>query len=485
MSCVQGGALKTEKEKIIMSLESILKAVDGKMLSNVDISNLEFSGVSIDSRKVEKDFLFFALVGTLQDGHDYIGKAIENGASCVFINESYLNSNRDKINDFLKQNVIIICVTHTMYALQNLAKAYVLLFPNLIRVGITGSSGKTTTKEIAVKVISQKYKTIYNEGNLNSETGLPLSVFNIRKEHEVGIFEMGMNRQGEILELAKILRPQYAIITNVGTAHIGILKSRLNIAKEKRQIFHFFNEKSVGYIPEDDDFSDFLFESEGNIKKISFDLINNIQNLGLKGTLFEFDGKSIKLALCGKYNLKNTLPVIQLAKDLKLTTEQIKNGIESVEPIFGRNQIFEEKITVIQDCYNANPDSMASAIDFADSVKFNGKKIFILADMLELGSEEDKEHEKIAKQVKNSGADAVFFLGKLMSKACKKVDFSKKQNIFAFESTDEKSMEKILEKFMSICNEGDLVFLKGSRGMALERLSKMMLMNFAKNGNEK
>ena len=336
---VQGGA--PQNEQSLMTLSEVLKAVDGKLLSKTKEEEFCFSGVACDSRKVEKNFIFFPLVNN-QDGHDYIPQAIENGASVIFVTDYYADFHNQQIKDIIKTGVAVISVGHTMYALQRLAASYVLKFPSLIRIGITGSSGKTTTKEIAVNVLSQKFSVVYNEGNLNSETGLPLSVFKIRQNHQVGIFEMGMNRKGEIAELASVLYPQYGIITNVGTAHIGILGTRQAIAEEKKQIFKFFNSKAFGYIPSDDDFADFLAESKGNIKKVSQDFISDVKFSGLEGTSFKYKGENINFSLCGKYNLKNALSVIALAEDLGLSSEEIKTGLETVKTIFGRNQIVKK-----------------------------------------------------------------------------------------------------------------------------------------------
>ena len=241
MSAFLGGK---DEDLISLNFEEVLRALDGKALSNFCGESLDFYGVATDSRNVKEGFIFVPLVGTL-DGHTFIDQAVENGAKIVFVTEYFYQFHSNKIFELKKQKITVICVSHTMYALQNLAALYVSKFPNLIKIGITGSSGKTTTKEIAVSVLKQKFNVVYNEGNLNSETGLPLSVFKIRPYHEVGIFEMGMNRKGEISELATVLKPNYGVITNIGTAHIGILGSRQNIATEKREIFRFFNSSCI------------------------------------------------------------------------------------------------------------------------------------------------------------------------------------------------------------------------------------------------
>ena len=461
---VQGGA--PQNKQSLMTLSEVLKAVDGRLLSKTKEEDFCFTGVACDSRKVEKDFIFFPLIGS-QDGHNYIPQALENGASVIFVTDYYADFHNQQIRDFIKTGVTVISVGHTMYALQRLAASYVLKFPSLIRIGITGSSGKTTTKEIAVNVLSQKYSVVYNEGNLNSETGLPLSVFKIRDNHQVGIFEMGMNRKGEIAELSSVLYPQYGIITNVGTAHIGILGTRQAIAEEKKQIFKFFNSKAIGYIPSDDDFADFLADAKGSIKKISQDFISDVKFSGLEGTSFKYKDENINFALCGKYNLKNALSVIALAEDLGLTPIQIKTGLETVKTIFGRNQIVKKDFTFVLDCYNANPDSMKASVEFCSEVECAGKKVFVLADMLELGDESEKAHKEIAELVEKSSVDYVIFFGEEMSKA---KSFVTSKKIDAISTSDDSAVDFVANKLKEFCGKDDVVLLKGSRGMKLERI---------------
>ena len=461
---VQGGA--PQNKQSLMTLSEVLKAVDGRLLSKTKEEDFCFTGVACDSRKVEKDFIFFPLIGS-QDGHNYIPQALENGASVIFVTDYYADFHNQQIRDFIKTGVTVISVGHTMYALQRLAASYVLKFPSLIRIGITGSSGKTTTKEIAVNVLSQKYSVVYNEGNLNSETGLPLSVFKIRENHQVGIFEMGMNRKGEIAELSSVLYPQYGIITNVGTAHIGILGTRQAIAEEKKQIFKFFNSKAIGYIPSDDDFADFLADAKCSIKKISQDFISDVKFSGLEGTSFKYKDENINFALCGKYNLKNALSVIALAEDLGLTPIQIKTGLETVKTIFGRNQIVKKDFTFVLDCYNANPDSMKASVEFCSEVECAGKKVFVLADMLELGDESEKAHKEIAELVEKSSVDYVIFFGEEMSKA---KSFVTSKKIDAISTSDDSAVDFVANKLKEFCGKDDVVLLKGSRGMKLERI---------------
>ena len=242
----------------LLSFENLIDAVGGSLIGSKS-SSFCFSSAAIDSRKCVKNSLFVPLIGSVQNGHIYIRQALESGASVVFVANSELSENKANFENLAKEfNATFIAVENTMTALQKAAKRYVEQFPSLIKIGVTGSSGKTTTKEIIASVLSQKYSVVTNEGNLNSETGLPLSVFKIRAEHEVGIFEMGMNRRGEISEIASVLFPSIAVITNIGTAHIGILGTQDAIAEEKKMIFSNFSENCIGFVPENDKYASFL-----------------------------------------------------------------------------------------------------------------------------------------------------------------------------------------------------------------------------------
>ena len=246
----------------LLSIDELLAGVRSSFLvgGNNKKDVFGFSSVVTDSRNVAEGSLFVPLVGQSQDGHKYVESAVEKGASVIFINKTEYDRNKSKYDLISEKNknLCLVAVPDTLRALQEAAAAYVEKFPSLIKVGITGSSGKTTTKEMVVSVLKQKYNVVYTQGNFNSETGLPLSVFNIRSEHSVGVFEMGMNRVDEIGEIAAVLKPKYALVTNVGTAHIGILGSQENIAAEKRKIFNYIPEDGVAFIPAEDDFKEFL-----------------------------------------------------------------------------------------------------------------------------------------------------------------------------------------------------------------------------------
>ena len=462
----------------LLTMEETLESTGGIFV--LGDGNWHFSSVQTDSRLVEKDTLFVPLIGEFQDGHKYIPQAVEKGASCVFICFSNYEKNPAFFNEIHNSNpeVNFIAVENTLTALQKAAGKYVEKFPSLIKVAVTGSSGKTTTKEILAAVLARKYRVVTNKGNLNSETGLPLSVFNIRKEHEAGVFEMGMNRENEIGEISAVLKAHYAIVTNIGTAHIGLLGSRDNIAREKAKVFDHFDSQSIGVIPFDDDYAEFL-EKQIRGKCIHYgkdtDSVKFIADLGLKGTEFSVGKNRAVLKLPGKYNYKNALGAIALCQELGVSDSEIAQGINDLEPMFGRSQVIEDKYTIVQDCYNANPDSMEKSIEFVSSVTSGEKKIFVLGDMLELGADSEKEHEKTGIMAAESSADKVFFVGTEMENAykaaCKKS--SGDRFVYSSEKTDDALMTISLE-IKKEFSEHSIVLIKASRGMGLERLTKFL-----------
>lgn len=465
----------------LLSLDELLSAVGGKLLSE-GAGSFFFSSVQTDSRNVCEGTLFVPLIGEVQDGHSYIPAAAEKGATVIFVSR-----NDGEIESYIKKypSVRFILVQNTLHALQDAAEKYVSLFPSLIKVSVTGSSGKTTTKELLASILRQKYNVVSNVGNLNSETGLPLSVFSIRPEHTLGLFEMGMNRENEIGEISKVFRPNYAVITNIGTAHIGILGSRQNIANEKKKIFSYVDEKGVCVIPKNDDFASFL--ASGVKGKVVLygngadDRIRFISDDFLLGTRFSVCGTEMRLSLPGKHNFMNALGAISLALELGLTPGQIKAGIEGLPALSGRCEIVRKNgFTILKDCYNANPDSMEKALELSSSVSPDGKKILVLGDMLELGQRSAEAHERAGELSVATNADFVVFVGTEMKAGFEKARAlgSLKTKVDYIEGSSEQSMMKVCGAVRDFVGGGDgkenFLLLKGSRGMGLERIVEQL-----------
>jgi UDP-N-acetylmuramoyl-tripeptide--D-alanyl-D-alanine ligase len=432
-----------------------------------------FLSVGIDSRNLKEGSLFVALIGTMQDGHAYAEAAFKAGAAGIMAARSRLERfNLKSLSE--KWGRVLIIVEDTLKGLQNAARVYLEKFPQLLKIAITGSSGKTTSKEIIAAMAGQEKNVVMNSGNLNSETGLPLSVFNVRAEHELGIFEAGMNRQGEIAELAEVLKPNIALITNVGSAHIGILGSKEAIAEEKKAIFSQFTGNEKALIPVDDMLCDFL--SQGVKGKTvfygakEFPELQEIRDLGLLGTEINWAGKKARFPLPGAFNLKNAFSAIAIAREIPLSDESIIKGLESIKPLFGRGEIFfDGKVTVIRDCYNSNPESIVAAVEFCDTLVWQGRKIYVIGSMLELGEKSEDAHARMGQILALSRADKVFLFGAETEVAAAVLSSRKVSCFFTNEMND------LITALDSYVIPGDLVLLKGSRGCALEQLSSVLI----------
>ncbi|MCL2210361.1 MAG: UDP-N-acetylmuramoyl-tripeptide--D-alanyl-D-alanine ligase [Treponema sp.] len=434
--------------------------------------NKGFSSVAIDSRAVKEGALFFALEGSKSDGHEFVKAAFAAGAGGAVVSSSKIES-FDLVNLANRMGKDLIAVPNTLKGLQDSARVYLEKFPKLKKAGITGSSGKTTTKEIAASIISCEKNTVMNKGNLNSETGLPISVFDVRSHHEVGIFELGMNRPNEISEIAEVLKPNIALVTNIGAAHIEYFGSKEKIANEKKCIFKYLNKEDVALIPDSDEYADDL--ADGVAAKIKyfgadrFEEFEGARSLGLEGTEIIWAGEKIRFALPGKHSLEDALAAIAIAKEIPVSSNSIVKGLESVKPLFGRLEILNgRRATVIRDCYNANPESTARSIEFCDSLEWPGRKIYVIADMLELGNSSAQEHQKIGFILSVSGAKKIFLFGKEIEETA--AYLADNRDDF-FYSKDICCLSSALDNFIK---KGDLVLLKGSRGCALERLTDML-----------
>lgn len=478
------------KEKSLLSFDELLESVYGKYIGFARPKGVfSFTSVATDSRNVKAGTLFVPLIGEKQDGHKYIPAALKAGASVVFVSNSVYEENYKYYLDLAAENLdkTFIVVEDNMAALQNAARAYVQKFPKLIKIGITGSSGKTTTKEILAAVLRQKFNVVATEGNFNSETGLPLSVFNIRAKHEVGVFEMGMNRENEIGEIARVLAPNYAIITNIGTAHIGILGSRENIAKEKRKIFSYIKSDGAAFVPDDDDFVNFISENvKGKVVRFGKNVpeeksgVSFISNDGLEGTCFAVDGKETRLAIPGIYNYTNALACIALAKTLGLKAKEICAGIESIKGISGRSSAVaintkknsegeSKKVMLMYDCYNANPDSMEKAINLCGSLEIKGRMIFVLGDMKELGDKSAEEHSRIGALATLCKPNLIVFVGPEMENGAKAAKLSGFANVRYFSSAD---VDQVSSFILDYAKDDDFILFKASHSMNFDLIAK-------------
>jgi len=459
----------------LMGFSQLSVAVGGDLYPGDATGASGFFSVSIDSRTILEGALFVALPGGVCDGHAFVEAAFRSGAAVAMVERGKCES-LGLPGIAKSMGKTLVAVDDTLQGLQDAARAYLEQFPGLLKIGITGSSGKTTTKEIAAAIIGAEKNTVASRGNYNSDTGLPLSVFEVRSCHEVGVFEMGMNRKSEMAGLAEVLKPDIALVTNIGSAHIGILGSRQAIAKEKKDIFSQLGEKGIALIPEDSDFRDFL--AEGVRGRVSFygekslPEFGGAKSLGLDGSEITWGGEGMAFALPGRHNLANAVSAIAIAREVPVGTRAIRLGLGSVKPMFGRGEILHGRATVIRDCYNSNPESLVEAVGFCDSVEWPGRRVYVIGEMLELGELSPGAHRDMGRLLAESKADMVYLFGKETAAAAAVLDSRASQGTLrpgmrVFHTND---MDELIRDADGYARAGDLVLLKGSRGCALERL---------------
>ncbi|MDR2123271.1 MAG: UDP-N-acetylmuramoyl-tripeptide--D-alanyl-D-alanine ligase [Flavobacteriaceae bacterium] len=411
---------------------------------------LQSGKVNTDTRKLEKGDLFFALKGKNFNGNLFAEKAVKNGALAAVVDET----------EFADPEKGIFYFEDGLAALQDLAR-YHRKQLNIPVIGLTGSNGKTTSKELIASVLKEKFKVLYTQGNLNNHIGVPLTVLSIKPEHEVAIIEMGANHQKEIELLAGICQPNIGYITNFGKAHLEGFGGVEGVIKGKSELYAYLREfHKTALVNTDDpkqvelthDMEKITFGSEGTY---SFSLIENSKHR----ISIIYEGVTIDSFLTGSYNYTNICAAASLGLHFKLTPEQIKQGIESYLPQNHRSQIIEkEGVVLVLDTYNANPSSME--VSLKNFASFEGSKAIIIGDMFELGEESFQEHQKIVNLAESLSFDFIYLLGENFFSTV-----TQGSNIQKFHSTQD--MKNYLENYKISANN---ILLKGSRGMALEEL---------------
>ncbi|AWK52430.1 UDP-N-acetylmuramoyl-tripeptide--D-alanyl-D-alanine ligase [Clostridium beijerinckii] len=448
-----------------LSLSEIVEAINGKVL--VENNDGNFNKVSTDTRKIEKDNLFIALTGENFNGNDYVIHAIEKGASIVIVDE--IKFKVEELND----RGTIIKVNNTKTALGDLARFYRKKIGIKV-VGITGSTGKTSTKDLVAAFLSGKYKVFKTQGNFNNEIGLPLMIFELSKDYDIAVLEMGTSNFGEINRLARIACPNISAITNIGVAHIEYLKSRENILKEKMCITDFFDDKNSLIVNcENDMLKTVNEEDKFNLEKIGYDEEYNLyaKNIELTCETTSFDAITknneshrFNLNMVGEHNVLNALIGIQIAKDLGLTFDEMEKGLENFNATSMRLEfIKKDDFTIINDSYNANPDSMKAALRVLENYS-GDRKIAVLGSMGELGDYAEEAHTEVGRFAKGK-ADILLTTGKF--KECYEEGF--KEGTMLFETKQE-----LMEKLANMIKINDTILIKASRSEKFEEIIKLI-----------
>lgn len=445
-----------------LSLDEIVKATKGKLLLN---NNKEVEYISTSSKDIKENTLFIPIKGEKYDGHAFLEDAYNNGCRIFLI---------DKNHEFYKKDISLIEVNDTLLALGSLARFYLDKF-NVDLIGVTGSVGKTSTRDIIYSVLNEKYKTLKNELNYNNEIGIPKTLFNLDYSYEKAVIEMGIDKKGDISYFKTIAPLKHAVISNIGLSHIANFKNQEGIFHAKMEIAKDFNKENTLIVNGDDNFLKTLkdkklpynlltygFDKDNTIYCVSYEIVNGKINfkVNFKNKVYDYTIPSI-----AKHNIYNAMSAILIGNLYNLTYEEIKKGLESVSFTEGRLTIINKKdITIINDCYNASLDSIKSALNVLST--FKTRKVAILGDVLETGSYEEEIHKNIGKSIIGN-TDILILVGNLIKYTYDEViknNFNK-DNIYVFNT-----YEDVIKNIDNIIKKGDTILLKASHGIKLSNV---------------
>lgn len=448
---------------IQMNLKKLEEVINGEGLHE-SFHHLEIHGVCIDSKNMKEGNLFVPII-RVKDGHEYVKEAMDNGAIASLWKKSYGSP---------PKGIPIIFVDDTLFALQQLAQFYRREI-NVKVIGITGSNGKTTVKDIIESILRSTYRVHKTKGNFNSQIGLPLTILEMKRDTEFLILEMGMSEKGQIRNLSRIAQPDVAVITMIGQSHLETLGSRKEIAKAKLEIIDGLRENGLflyngdePLLPRNNKTSSVNCKTFG--EKDTNDLFPTNVQLDEYGVHFKLNHTKIQydVPLHGKHNILNAIVGIVVGQFYKVPTEKIQEALQQINITQMRFQFLTAKtgFTIINDAWNASPSSMKAAIETLQKLNAYEKKMIVIGDMLELGKEAKTYHREIGKMLNEESIQYVFTYGALSEIVAEEA--RKNYHTGKVQSFDNK--DEIAEEVLKIITKNDVVLLKGSRGMALEEI---------------
>ena len=457
--------------------QDCLNALEGQLLQG-DLS-CPFRGVSINSRTVVRGELFVCIKGDRFDGHNFLADVIEKKVGGIIISDPEKLPSKPVRSE---EEPFVIHVQDTLKALQDLASFQRKRFPLQV-VAITGTNGKSTTKEMIASILETKFKTLKTQGNLNNHIGVPLTLLKREPSHEMGVLELGMSAAGEIKRLAEIAQPDIGVITNISEGHLVQLKSLKDIQSAKGELFDALTEESTAIVNADDPLVLELARSL-RAKTVTFGIdqpadvraseIENKDNLGFQFKVSLFDKTlSVRLPYLGYCNIYNALAALATGYSLGIKEDAMTRGLENYQRMSQRNeQIQHKEIDLINDSYNANPRSMTEALKTLDSFKTQGRRIFVIGDMLELGDRSIVAHRKLGEEIAASKTNILIALGKLASLSAKSAQALANEKIQILElASHQEAAEFLTQEAVS----GDCVMFKGSRGAAMEKVLQIFM----------
>lgn len=446
-----------------LTLEKIAEITGGKYIGNDVLRQTAITGVVKDNREAYDGCLFICIKGERADGHNFANKAFKSGAACCLAEREL----PDGIGPY-------VLVSSTLQALKELGEYYRGLF-NIPVIGVTGSVGKTTAKEMTAAVLSQKYNVLKTPENLNNEIGVPLTLLSLKEEHEAAVIEMGISDFGEMSRLAKMVQPDICLITSIGYCHLEQLGDLNGVLKAKSEVFRYMKPDSIAVVNGDDAL---LREFDPGVRKITFGLgMHNdykavdVETRGLSGVACDIvsgnDRFSVMIPAFGSHMLLGALPAAAIGRQLGLTAEEIRLGLLNYTPVGGRANIIETGfITLIDDCYNANPNSMTASIRSLCTLK--GRNVAILGDMAELGRDTDALHREIGVLCAKCGIDCLICCGA-------RAEFIFKGLIstgIEVEAWHFPLKDALFSVLPSLIRKGDNVLVKASHSMHFEEIAE-------------
>ena len=439
------------------TIRQFMDACRGTWYGPPELLNHPIQGVVVDSRLAEKDFVFVATAGERVDGHRFIPAAFEKGAVCAV--------SRQKLDEPAGPHLL---VEEPLQALKDGAEAYRKTLPIPV-VGITGSVGKTSTKEMIASVLEQKYRVLKTPGNFNNEIGVPLTIFQIDTHHEAAVLEMGMNHFGEMHRLSRIVRPTHCVFTNIGVAHLEHLGSREGILKAKLEMLDYAAKDASLFVNGDDDLLTALKDRAVTFGRSASSQVwaDQVENLGLDGIRCTIHAQGqemdVTIPLPGVHMVYNACAGVSLGLSLGLCMEEIRRGIEALRPLSGRSRILHTgAYTLIDDCYNANPVSMCAMLEVLDHA--STRKVAILGDMGELGKNSEALHASVGEKIRSLRTDVVVTIGPL-SEALHRAASSCAALCLHYDT-----VEDFLEDSAHVLKNGDSILVKASHYMKFEQI---------------
>ncbi len=453
-----------------LSIEEVVNACNGHLASkSKEVESI--NELVIDSRLANKNNAFFAIIGETLDGHKFINSAIENGCKTIIKNK---NNDLEIIGD----DVNVIEVENTEFALGDISRYYKNKF-DIPYIGVTGSVGKTSTRDMVFATVSSEYKTLKNMKNLNNQFGVPLTLTNLDESYECAVIEMGMSGFNEIEYLVNIVNPKIGVISNIGLSHVERLGSREGIFKAKMEITTNFDENCTLIVNGDDDMlatlkgkelnynlKTFGFEKDNTIYCVDFEMNDNDTtfNIMIDGNVEKF-----YIPTVGKHNIYNAMAAILVGRTLGISLDKIRDGLGNLEITKSRMDVIKtDNYTVIDSVYNASVDSMRAALNVLN--RYENRKVAVLGDMFEMGSYAEFGHREVGKEA-SKNADILIAVGKdarfMVEEAV--ANGMNKENTYHFETKEE-----AMENFKDILQQGDVILVKASRGMHLEAVVEFL-----------